>query len=524
MEKDNDSKEDSTTAPTTPATSSTASSEDGRGIFEDSDSYSDISQKTFVGKVWHYLKSIRMEPGFLIYMTASVMGNIIASDLQIDRACRINIGYNDTVCNGVMSSNQTIKRRYKSEEEDVQKVISEIGIWSEVVENLFPIVFSLFLGYKLPFLLAISGVTIRYAGLILCTYFNTWNAEIVALFSVLPGSLTGGRIAISMVVYSFVAVTSTLKERTVRMGILTAVRTFGRSSGSALGGYLKRSGKNYYFIFSLGGGLSLLSFLYILLIMPNPKKGNNPCGFKQDSKLEATKNIFNWKNVIESAKAFFKKREYGVREQLFLLVAILIFTMAPMQGEDSTLLLFVRNKLNWSTADYSEYGTFRMLIAFGGGLMSVGVLVTWLEVADWKLGCISCVSQVAGSLVYAFANNTLMMYIAPVVDILNGTMIIASRAMISKISPIAEMGKINSFIAVIDSTTPLWGNPLYQAVYRGTLDDFPGAFFILSAALTIPPLFLFSYFGWTKKGIPVHEQAARRNNKSTTEITDMKPI
>lgn len=150
-----------------------------------------------------------------------------------------------------------------------------------------------------------------------------------------------------MVVYSFVAVTSTLKERTVRMGILTAVRTFGRSSGnnkyiqiltvrtgglkqgnasvfagSALGGYLKRSGKNYYFIFSLGGGLSLLSFLYILLIMPNPKKGNNPCGFKQDSKLEATKNIFNWKNVIESAKAFFKKREYGVREQVCIFLAI----------------------------------------------------------------------------------------------------------------------------------------------------------------------------------------------------------
>jgi hypothetical protein len=46
-------------------------------------------------------------------------------------------------------------------------------------------------------------------------------------------------------------------------------------------------------------------------------------------------------------------------------------------------------------------------------------------------------------------------------------MIIAARSMISKISPIAEMGKINAFISVIDSTTPLWGNPVYQAIYRG---------------------------------------------------------
>lgn len=74
-------------------------------------------------------------------------------------------------------------------------------------------------------------------------------------------------------------------------------------------------------------------------------------------------------------------------------------------------MFFIKIQKSKNPYLFQEYGTFRMLIAFGGGLMSVGVLVTWLEVADWKLGCISCVSQVAGSLVYAFANNTLMMYI-----------------------------------------------------------------------------------------------------------------
>jgi len=71
-------------------------------------------------------------------------------------------------------------------------------------------------------------------------------------------------------------------------------------------------------------------------------------------------------------------------------------------------------------------------------------------------------------------------------------MIIAARTMISKISPTEEMGKINAFIAVIDSTTPIWGNPLYNAVFRGTLDNFAGAFFILSAAFTVPPMILFT--------------------------------
>lgn len=57
-----------------------------------------LSDKSWLQKLLHYIKSIRMEPGFLIYMIASVMGNIMASDLLLDRACRINMKYNDTIC------------------------------------------------------------------------------------------------------------------------------------------------------------------------------------------------------------------------------------------------------------------------------------------------------------------------------------------------------------------------------------------------------------------------------------------
>lgn len=234
--------------------------------------------------------------------------------------------------------NQTIKRSYKDEEEEVQKKISEMGVWSEFVENFFPIIFSLFIGnwtdvygVKGPFLLTIAGVGIRYIGLLLSVYYDTWKVQIIALFSILPGSLTGGRIAVSMLVYSYVAVSSSVVDRTFRVGILTAVRTFGRSAGSALGGYLKRGGSTYYFIFGLGGGLSICSFLYILIFMPNPKKGSNPAGFEKGKKA-AIKNIFNLRNIFEAAKSFFKKRPNGIREQLYLLVIILIFTMAPMQG------------------------------------------------------------------------------------------------------------------------------------------------------------------------------------------------
>ncbi len=85
----------------------------------------------------------------------------------------------------------------------------------------------------------------------------------------------------------------------------------------------------------------------------------------------------------------------------------------------------------------------------------------------------------------------MLIFIAPVVDILNGTMIIAVRSMISKIIPRNETGKVNSFIATIDSITPLIASPVYNKLYQDTLGYFAGAMFLLSAAITVPPLIIF---------------------------------
>jgi len=79
-----------------------------KGMFQDRDcdeSARRVAAMTFQQKVIHYSKSLlRMEPGFLIYMVASVMGNIMASDLLLDRACRVNVGYNDTICDVLTST------------------------------------------------------------------------------------------------------------------------------------------------------------------------------------------------------------------------------------------------------------------------------------------------------------------------------------------------------------------------------------------------------------------------------------
>lgn len=71
---------------------------------KDVDEDNEYSTLSFMGKVIYHAKSLIMEPGFLIYMVASAMGNLMAQDLQLDRACRVNMGYNDTICNALMAT------------------------------------------------------------------------------------------------------------------------------------------------------------------------------------------------------------------------------------------------------------------------------------------------------------------------------------------------------------------------------------------------------------------------------------
>lgn len=74
------------------------------------------------------------------------------------------------------------------------------------------------------------------------------------------------------------------------------------------------------------------------------------------------------------------------------------------------------------------------------------------------------------------------------VEILNGTSFIALRSIISKLVPAEDLGKINSLYGVCEALMPLAYAPLYNIVYRATIDTLPGAFYLVGGALTLPAL------------------------------------
>ncbi|KAL4714938.1 hypothetical protein ACJJTC_003089 [Scirpophaga incertulas] len=78
-------------------------------------------------------------------------------------------------------------------------------------------------------------------------FFMQIGMNETALIEGLPPALAGGRVAMSMAIYSYITDITSESERTFRLGIVTAVLTLARPVGLALSGYMtKRFG--YYAI------------------------------------------------------------------------------------------------------------------------------------------------------------------------------------------------------------------------------------------------------------------------------------
>lgn len=76
-------------------------------------------------------------------------------------------------------------------------------------------------------------------------------------------------------------------------------------------------------------------------------------------------------------------------------------------------------------------------------------------------------------------------------DLMNGTMGVVVRSMLSKTVVQNETGKLFALLGVLESLLPILMVPTYAMTYRSTVSVFAGAFFLLSAAVTIPAEILF---------------------------------
>ncbi|XP_044262868.1 uncharacterized protein LOC123010223 isoform X2 [Tribolium madens] len=468
-----------------------------------------ISDMSWKERYVFLTENITVEPMLACYIIPSVFASLATQNLNLEKACRVNLGYSTEVCDA-LSIRDTAN--YTKEEQAVQQLVASMGVWKTMLQSALPAFLIMFVGSwsdrwgqrKPCMLLPIVGELCTVLGLMVCTFFfYELPMEAAGFIEGLFPALTGGWFTMFMGVFSYIADVTTLEMRTLRIGIVNVFCSLGVPIGLALSGVLyKKIG--FYGVFSVSAVMYVMALYYGITRFKEAKKvdvptlENKPCAFLRD--------FFDVRHLWETFRVAFKEGENNRRKKVMLLMLVVMVVIGPLHGEMNVTYLFTRYRFNWDEVDFSIFSTYSMVTNLIGTSISVGVFSHVLKIDDAIIGIYSSMSKILSSFVYGFAKTSLVFYLGAIVEILNGTSFIAMRSIASKLVPPDELGKVNSLFGACEALMPLVYGPMYSATYAATINIMPGAFFILGGILTVPAVLI---FGWM---YVQHKRDAKRLN------------
>lgn len=296
--------------------------------------------KEFIKKTWDLRSKVTVEPYVICYVLPSVLAGLAVQNLCLEKSCLVNLKYDEQTCLHIM---QGRTHNYTEQEENVQKMVAGMTAWSFPLQTALPGILALFVGAwsdrtgnrKSFMVLPILGKLLSIFGIILSTvFFLQVGLNETALIEGLPPALAGGRVAMTMAVYSYVTDITSDSERTFRLGIITAILTLSRPIGLALSGIMtKRFG--YYGVFTVACIFYMTGFVYIVLRLKEKtqKKIDN-------DESQTVFSMFSVKDFVATANVAFKKRQGSRRMQIVLVMFAYMFIVGPVLGNCFLYLLY----------------------------------------------------------------------------------------------------------------------------------------------------------------------------------------
>ncbi|VVD02772.1 unnamed protein product [Leptidea sinapis] len=175
------------------------------------------------GRPWYQL--ITVEPVMFLYMMAYMITSVPEQTFYLFRTCTVNHGYSEEICYNISSYDEINK--------EVQ--------WNGIANHAVPIVLAFFIGAysdkrgrKIILLAGLLG-KLYFSFMMTIIAMNPWPVEYVIYLAALPSALTGSDLAIFTGCFAYLADVSSLKNRTLRVGILDAVYLSTMPTGIAIG-------------------------------------------------------------------------------------------------------------------------------------------------------------------------------------------------------------------------------------------------------------------------------------------------
>lgn len=232
---------------------------------------------TFKEKIAVIKENITVEPVLACYVIPGVLSRLANQNLNLDKACRVNMQFGDQVCDALIAKEGT---KYLKQELAVQELIAGMEMWKSVLLTALPSFLIIFLGAwsdrtgkrKICILLPIIGDLLMCLSNILNAYFfYELPVEVTMFFDGFFPAITGGWITTYMGVFAYISDISSAESRTFRVGIANLCLTAGGPIGSVLSGILLKL-TGYYGVFSVSAFLNLFSIVYGFVYIKDPER------------------------------------------------------------------------------------------------------------------------------------------------------------------------------------------------------------------------------------------------------------
>lgn len=277
---------------------------------------------------------VTVEPLLACFVIPSVLASLATVNLNLEKACRVNLALNETVCFSLARRDTTA---LAEQEIQVQALVARMSVWRTVVHSCVPALLILFAGSwsdrrrrRKPFLLLpVLGELLSSFGLLLCTYFFLeWPVEVAGVFESLFPSLFGGWMFMFLGAYSYVGAVSSEERRTFRVGVVNVFTYSAIPVGTSLSGVLLLE-TGFYGVFGTAATLYTVGILYgyfrIEEVQEDLPHGQDGKGFFRD--------FFDVSHVKETLEVATKSREGSRRSQIILVMFLIVVVAGPLYGE-----------------------------------------------------------------------------------------------------------------------------------------------------------------------------------------------
>ncbi|XP_059061433.1 lysosomal proton-coupled steroid conjugate and bile acid symporter SLC46A3-like [Achroia grisella] len=471
-------------------------------------------KKSFISSIGNVFRFITVEPSMVLFILACMFSMQTTQNINLDKACRVNLNFTDEICSGLRNQNMHAQNIY---EKETQKLVSSYVAMKTYLTATIPSLLALFVGSwsdmtgyrKIFIIIPILGQLLACVNsTIYVIFFNEYSLEVFMLIEAIIESITGNWCIVFLTIFCYISAITTVENRTFRMGLVNFCVTVSFPIGTGLSGILLKT-IGYYGCYSISGGLHLLNLLYNIFLLKDPERTAEHMKHDRRGFRYFLRTFFDLSSIKETMRVVFQNGPNKRRIRVCALLIVVSILFGPMFGEISIMYMSTRYRFSWDEVKFSIFQTYNFVTHTIGTLFSITVFSKQLKWHDSILGIISTVSKIAGSFVYCFAPNEKIFYIAPLVEILNGTSLLALRSIISKTVAPNELGKVNSVFGLTENIMPLVYVPLYTKVYTATMEVLPGAVFLMSAALTLPAVCVFSWLLYE------HRKGVRKSKKET---------